>query len=56
MEGCTQSGLAVLLGSASRAPEVLRRKRPLTPPMIWDLHRNWRLLVGALVETQDTTA
>lgn len=56
MEGRTQSDLAELLGSASRASEVLRRKRSLTLPMIWALHEKWRIPAEALVRPYKTAA
>ena len=56
MEGRSQADLARLLGSPSRASEVLRRKRPLTLPMIWALHREWRIPAYALVQPYKTAA
>ena len=56
MEGRSQSDLAALLGSASRASEILRRKRPLTLPMIWVLHREWRIPADTLVQPYKTAA
>jgi HTH-type transcriptional regulator/antitoxin HigA len=56
MEGRTQSDLAEVLGSASRASEVLRRKRGLTLPMIWALHEQWRIPAEVLVRPYRTAA
>jgi len=56
MEGRTQSDLAEVLGSASRASEVLRRKRGLTLPMIWALHEQWRIPAEVLVRPYKTAA
>jgi HTH-type transcriptional regulator/antitoxin HigA len=56
MEGRTQSDLAQVLGSASRASEVLRRKRGLTLPMIWALHEQWRIPAEVLVRPYRTAA
>lgn len=56
MEGRTQSDLAELLGSASRASEILHRKRNLTLPMIWELHNQWRIPAEALVQPYKTAA
>jgi HTH-type transcriptional regulator/antitoxin HigA len=56
MEGRTQSDLAELLGSPSRASEVLRRKRGLTLPMIRALHSQWRIPADALVQPYETAA
>jgi HTH-type transcriptional regulator/antitoxin HigA len=54
MEGRTQSDLAEVLGSASRASEILKRKRGLTLPMIWALHERWRIPAEALVRPYET--
>lgn len=56
MEGRTQTDLAVLFGSSSRASEVLHRKRPLTLAMIWELHQKWRIPAEVLVRPYDTAA
>lgn len=44
-----QSDLAALLGSASRASEVLNRKRPLTLDMIYRLHSKWDIPSDCLI-------
>ena len=49
MTGRTQVDLAKLLGSTSRASEILRRKRPLTVAMIHKLARGWGIPADALV-------
>lgn len=54
MEGRGQSDLAEVLGSPSRASEILRRKRGLTLPMIWELHRRWRIPADALIRPYET--
>ncbi len=54
MEGRDQADLATLLGSPSRASEILRRKRGLTLPMIWALHRQWGIPAEALVQPYET--
>lgn len=54
MEGRTQSDLAEVLGSASRASEILKRKRGLTLPMIWALHKRWRIPAEVLVKPYET--
>ena len=41
--GRTQTDLANLLGSKSRASEILKRKRPLTLGMVNKLHQEWRI-------------
>jgi len=47
--GHTQTELARLLGSKSRASEVLKRKRPLTLAMINKLHEHWHIPAEALI-------
>lgn len=47
--GRTQQDLAVLLGSAPRASEVLRRKRALTVDMIGKLSKEWGIPADVLV-------
>jgi HTH-type transcriptional regulator/antitoxin HigA len=47
--GHTQAELAVLLGSQSRASEILKRKRPLTLQMIWKLHEAWGIPAEILI-------
>ena len=49
-EGRTQSDLAALLGSPSRASEVLKRKRPLTLSMIRRLNAEWHVPAELLVQ------
>ena len=48
--GRTQSDLANVLGSRSRASEILRRKRALTLDMINSLRREWHIPADCLVE------
>jgi len=47
--GLKQSDLAELLGSASRASEVLNRKRALTTDMVFKISRNWHIPAESLV-------
>jgi antitoxin component HigA of HigAB toxin-antitoxin module len=47
--GRSQSDLAELVGSASRASEILNRRRRLTLEMIWRLNREWRIPAEILV-------
>lgn len=47
--GHTQAELARLLGSRSRASEVLSRKRPLSLRMINKLHEEWRIPAEVLI-------
>jgi len=54
--GHTQSDLAKLLGSRSRASEILSRKRPLTLEMIQKLHSDWKLPADLLVKPYKLTA
>lgn len=54
--GRSQSELALLLGSPSRASEILHRKRPLTLPMIWKLHSEWGIPAELLIRPYATAA
>ncbi|MGD9618059.1 MAG: type II toxin-antitoxin system HigA family antitoxin [Alphaproteobacteria bacterium] len=54
--GYTQSDLADLLGSRSRASEILNRRRPLTMEMAWKLHRDWGLPAESLIRPYPTDA
>jgi HTH-type transcriptional regulator/antitoxin HigA len=47
--GFTQAGLARLLGSRSRASEIMNRRRPLTLDMAWKLHRVWNIPAESLL-------
>ena len=47
--GHTQAELAELLGSRSRASEVLNRKRPLTVEMIHRIGEAWKIPADLLV-------
>jgi HTH-type transcriptional regulator/antitoxin HigA len=49
MGGFGQADLAHLLGSRSRASEILHRKRPLTLEQAWKLHREWQIPAEALL-------
>lgn len=48
-KGLKQSDLAALLGSKSRASEILNRRRHLTLAQAWKLHKEWRLPTDALI-------
>ena len=48
--GFRQRDLAVLLGSRSRASEILARKRPITLEMAWKLNREWGIPAEALLQ------
>jgi len=47
--GKTHKDLAALLGSRSRASEILRRKRALTLPMIHRLNSEWGIPAEVLI-------
>jgi HTH-type transcriptional regulator/antitoxin HigA len=47
--GYGQSDLAALLGSRSRASEIMSRKRPLTMEMAWKLNREWGIPAESLL-------
>ena len=52
-QGRSQSDLAVLLGSRSRASEILSRRRPLTLEMVRKLHLEWRVPAESLLGAYD---
>jgi HTH-type transcriptional regulator/antitoxin HigA len=47
--GHTQAELAGIIGSRSRASEILNRKRALTLPMIRDIAATWHIPINTLV-------
>jgi HTH-type transcriptional regulator/antitoxin HigA len=47
--GHTQAELGELLGSRSRASEILSRRRPLTVEMIHKISEAWRIPADLLV-------
>ena len=47
--GYTRGDLADVLGSRSRASEIMLRRRPLTLPMIQNLVEKWRVPADALI-------
>jgi len=47
--GYTQADLARLLGSRPRASEIMNRRRALTIPMAYKLHREWNIPAEALI-------
>ena len=47
--GFGQADFARLIGSRSRASEILRRKRPLTMKQAWKLHKEWNIPADALL-------
>lgn len=51
--GYTQADLGALLGSRSRASEVLKRKRPLTLEMMRKLHSEWGIPAENLLQAYD---
>ena len=48
--GHTQAELADILGSRSRASEVLARRRSLTVEMIQKINANWKIPADLLVQ------
>lgn len=50
MADLRQAALAKVLGSRSRASEVLSRRRPLTVEMIQKINREWRIPADILVQ------
>ena len=51
--GYTQSDLATLIGSRSRASEILSRKRSLTLEMVRKLHHEWGIPAESLLRAYD---
>ena len=51
--GYRQKDLAAVIGSQPHASEVLRRRRPLTLPMIRALSAEWKLPADTLVHEYD---
>jgi HTH-type transcriptional regulator / antitoxin HigA len=49
-----QADLALLLGSRSRASEVLNRRRPLTLEQAYRLHREWHIPAEVLIQPYHT--
>jgi HTH-type transcriptional regulator / antitoxin HigA len=49
MAGYSRSALIEVLGSASRASEILNRKRALTMDMVYALHREWHIPAEILI-------
>ena len=54
--GHTQTELAELLGSRSRASEVLNRRRPLTVEMIHAISQAWKIPADLLVRPSRVAA
>jgi HTH-type transcriptional regulator/antitoxin HigA len=52
----SQAELADILGSRSRASEVLARRRPLTLEMIQKINANWKISADLLVQPYRLTA
>ena len=52
--GRSQADLAAVLGSRSRASEILSGRRSLTLDQIRKLHREWRIPVASLVGDLET--
>src|ERR1700704_2119820 len=48
--GHTQAELAEILGSRSRASEILARRRPLTLEMIQKINESWKIPADLLVQ------
>lgn len=50
MRALKQRDLAAVLGSASRASEIVNRKRMLNVDMIQRLHAQWKILAETLIQ------
>ena len=55
LSGYSQADLAKLLGSRSRASEILARRRGLTMEQAYRLHREWHIPAEALLQPLRTT-
>ena len=53
LDGLSQADLARLLGSKSRASEILRGKRDLTLEQAFKLHKDWRIPAESLLLQAD---
>jgi len=47
--GYARADFVAVIGSASRASEILNRRRALTTEMIWKLHTKWQIPAESLV-------
>jgi HTH-type transcriptional regulator/antitoxin HigA len=54
--GFSQADLARLVGSRSRASEILSRKRPLTMEQAWKLHKEWQIPAESLPRPHRTAS
>jgi HTH-type transcriptional regulator/antitoxin HigA len=54
--GFRQKDFAAVIGSVSRASEVLNLRRPLTIDMIRAIHAAWSIPLGSLIGGQDQAA
>jgi HTH-type transcriptional regulator / antitoxin HigA len=54
--GLQQKDLASVIGSVSRASEVLSRRRPLTVAMIRHIHAAWSVPLASLIGAEDRAA
>ena len=54
--GLRQKDLAGVIGSASRASEVLNRRRPLTIEMIKAIHKAWSVPLESLLGAEELVA
>lgn len=54
VSGLRQADLAKLIGSRSRASEIMSRKRRLTLEMAWTLHRKWGIPAESLLKPYRT--
>lgn len=50
MRGLSQSALAAVVGSRSRASEILNRRRALTMDMAYKLHQAWNIPAEILLK------
>ena len=48
-EGLTAKDLVPMIGRVNRVYEILNKKRALTPPMIWNLHKGLGISAESLI-------
>ena len=54
LSGYSQADLAKLIGSRSRASEIMGRKRALTMEQAWKLHQHWNIPADVLLRPYPT--
>ncbi len=55
-QGLAPKDLVPYIGNRNRVYEVLNRKRPLTPKMVWRLHRGLGIPAESLIKVSEEQA